>query len=423
MRVGQVASVSDDAGMTQRYDWAATLAAAASRVGLALLFAPFVVMALPSDAASRVFQLLFLQGGLIALLSASAYARAAQLAAGGGPVWPAARSFGRFLGLGTGVAILAGLVLPVPGESTAVKLGLLAMLVTGAAGSALTGFLQGVVVIRHGGLAAFLPTILVSIPGVVGILALWRPQPLVVVVAIWVLPQILNSVVLMAAVPSARRVFRRAGEGQSSERSFFAATGAANAASVAVGYAFRDRWAATQSEGQAELGFFVVRITELVYQVLYMGAASMPATVNRVVSSRLETTRGRVQFLVIGLVSALLALAPSIVWTEWDLRRFAIAELAVAPARVLTMLCWLFLLGRETTRAYQAAVLAGSALAFAAIVFAPLQASPYGLQAFQLVNLAPAVLIATVVGRQSREAQSPVPTLATCATNQGGSTT
>lgn len=377
------------------------VAATAARVGFGLLFAPFVVAALPGEGATRVFQLLFLQGGLIALLSASAYARGAHLATGDQPVWSTARSLARFLGLGTGVSIAAGVVfLPLPEEPSLVRIALVAMLVAGAASSALAGFLQGVTVVRDGGLAAFLPSVLISAAAAGGLVALWRSQPILAVVAAWSGPQILTCLVLFVTVPSARQVFRRVGPTGRDERSLFAATGAVNAGSVGVAYAFRERWAPAQPDSQAELGFLVVRVTELVYQVLYMAAASVPRWVDWTVRRRVAAFWGRALLLMTGVVAGVLAIVPMLVWDAWALDRFIVAELAVAPARVLTMLCWLSLLVRRTTWAYQASVLAGTMLAFASMAIHPLQTASYGLQAFHLVNLVAAVVVVLAVGER-----------------------
>jgi hypothetical protein len=375
-------------------------AASGGRVGLGLLFAPFVLVALPSDEAARMFQLLFLQGGLIALLSASAYARGAQLAASGAAIWRSMRKFLAYLVLAAPVALAGGaLLVPIPAQTQLMKCWILSVLVAGAAGAALNGFLQGVTVVRRGGTAAFLPALGITMAACAIVISLWRPQGALTVALVWGVPQLLSPAALLLTVPDVRRFVRRGPGAALADSSYFAATGLANASSIGIAYAFRERWAAARPSEQAATGFLVVRVSELLYQVVYMGAASLPRTLNRLFGDRLRSTRAQVTLLVAGLALAAPAFLPVAIWEHWALSQFLAAELLIAPARLLTILCLLTLLARRTTRAYQIAVITGVVISAALMTVPRVQSSAFGLQAFQAANAIATVLVTTCACR------------------------
>ena len=157
-----------------------------------------------------------------------------------------------------------------------------ALLVVGAAGSALNGLLQGLTVIRRGAAAAFVPTLVLNLLAGLVTLGLWGPQPLLLVTAVWALTQIIPPLVLVASRPELRRTFRDTGTTAEADSDHFAATGIVNAASVPIAYVFRERWAAPEFV-RSYFGFGIVRFTEIGYQILYMVLASTPHRVNRLV--------------------------------------------------------------------------------------------------------------------------------------------
>jgi hypothetical protein len=379
--------------------WTVTVAATGSRVTFGLLFTSFVSVALPSSQAIRVYQLLFLQGGLIALLAGAAYARGAHIAARGAAPDATTWRFARYLlVMGIAAFLVAAGLLPLHDTGTPVRLGVLVLMVVGAMGSALNGWLQGLTAVTTGVSAAFLPTLLVSSVACLLTIGVWGSRPLLLVAALWAIPQILTPCVLLATRPELRRNFRGRRSTGHSDTDYFAATGAVNVASVAVAYAFRERWSAAQAPPDAATGFLVVRFTEIGYQVLYMLLASTPLSVVRVVERVSAAARG-LGLVLLALPFTLLG-AVSVVAENWSMTRFLVAEALVAPGRILSVFCLLYLLGRPSTRPYQVAV-GVSTLSSASLMLVPwLQESPYGLQVFHAAGLLPMAVVAAVVARR-----------------------
>ena len=380
------------------------------RISFSLLYTVFVAASLSHSQASRVYQLLFLQGGLIALLAASAYARGAHLAATRAPTDRTTRRFVRYLIFGVlgAFAVAVGL-LPLDDVTTQVRLGVLALMVLGAAGSALNGLLQGLTVITKGAAAAFLPTLVLNLLACLVTFGVWGRQPMLLVIAIWALPQIIPPLALIALRPELRRTLRDTGTAAKADTDHFAATGIVNAASVPIAYLFRERWAAAQSSSEAALGFLIVRVTEIGYQILYMLLASTPHTVNRFVM-RLSSGGHRLRLVLLTIPLTALGASSAVVETSWSTARFLIAECLVAPGRILCVFCLLYLLGRPSTRAYQAAV-GVSALISASLMLVPwLQESPYALQVLQAAGFIPtAVVTAVAAGQRDREERTDGP--------------
>lgn len=119
------------------------LGAAAARVGFSLGFSLWATAVLPAAQTSRLFQLLLLQGGLVALQSASAYARGAYVGSIGSAA-SSARRFAAYVVTTASIALTGGVVFVPTGETFSKSVLLVALLVLGAGASAVTAFFQGV---------------------------------------------------------------------------------------------------------------------------------------------------------------------------------------------------------------------------------------------------------------------------------------
>lgn len=371
---------------------------AAARTLLGLAFAAYVGASLAHASASSMFQLLFLQGGLIALLSASAYARGAYLAVEAADMSASFAAYLRFLLIGGGLAVvLATLFLPFAAGDPE-KVAVVVLMTVGAVASAANGMLQGVAVVLRGGGATFLPTLIVSLAGCVAIAALWNARSIVVAAALWSLPQLITPLVLWAAQPSLRVRLRRSRHVTKVGQDHFAATGAVNAASVAAAYGLRERWSVHQPDQTVATTFFVVRLTEIGYQILYMVAASMPRVTGRLLS-RLGGRRPIARLGALALVLALIGSSSTLLGPHWTIFHLVLAETLVMPSRLLAMACLLYLLRQESTRAYQLAVGLGTTLTATLMIVPPIQQSAYALQTFQALCLLPIVAVAAGVLR------------------------
>ncbi|QKE85634.1 hypothetical protein [Arthrobacter sp. NEB 688] len=338
-----------------------------------------------------MFQLLFLQGGLTALLSASAYARGAHLAASGAHTGSVVRPFVTFVLLGAiGAWVLGTVLVDGPGAHGS---WVIAALSLGSAGASLSGLLQGIIVVRRGGAAAFAPVVVLTTIAIAAMGLAWGQDSPLALTLLWVAPQVLGPVLLVRVL---RRLDSTGGSASvgpgTKDESQFARVGVLNASSVAVAYQFREVWAAGQGDGAASGSFGVLRVTELAYQVAYMALASQPRRLTGLVTRRLRSRTARGLFVVVGLAAAGLGTLPALTTDSWSLTGFVIAEAAVMPARLLTMACYLSLLGRPTTRAYQGVMLTTVLLSALSIASPAMTGSAYGLQLLQCVAAAVGVI-------------------------------
>jgi hypothetical protein len=392
-------------------------AAIVARVAVAAAYAALLVVALPPAQSAYVFQLFFLQTGLVALLSASAYARAASLTSQDRDVSASLASFLRFVILGAALAVLLGLVaLPAaPGADTAMQVTLLMAMVLGGVMAAVGSLIQGVAVVADGPARAFGPVLAVCVIAL-GVIALgWGPQGLVVVVLGWAFFQSAAALVILAASPAARSAVGhlRPWRGRGAASDHFASVGVLNGASVAVAYGYREVWAAGQSSEVAANSFLLLRWTELAYQLAYTGLASLPGLVRRRARPLFGGRRTSLALVLAGVTGCILGVLPALFWSQWSLAGFVMAEALVAPARCLSIVCLIILLAEPSTRWYLLAV-ASSTLASLALFLVPdVQQSPYGLQVFQSVG-GPLVLAVTLwavrQGAASARAAAAVPT-------------
>lgn len=379
-----------------RTDWLAMVGGSGIRVAIGLALTGAIAVGLTSEDAARMFQLLFLQGGLTALLSASAYARGAHLSATGKDMGAVARPFVRFLVLGTAAAwVLGAALIDGPGAHGTLIIGALAL---GSAGASLSGLLQGAVVVRRGGARAFAPMILITAAAIIAIGAAWGVRSPLVLTLLWVAPQVLAPLMLLPAVRELRTPKSSVVHDPAlKDESQFARVGVLNASSVAAAYQYREVWATDQADRAVSNSFGVLRVTELVYQIIYMALASQPRLLHRLVTQRMTSRLSRTAFIVGGLTATGLGALPALLTDQWSLTGFLLAEVAIAPARLMTMLCYLSLLGRPTTRAYQAVMLTTVALSSLSIAAPLLTGAAFGLQLLQCVAAGVAVVGLAVV--------------------------
>ena len=378
-------------------DLSAIAAAAASRVTVGVVFVALVSASLSDQEGAHVLQLLFLQGGLTALMSASGYARAAALASADQDMTLVVRRFAVFVIASMVVAGVCGVLLLPP--RGAVWDGVVIMFVMGAGAAAMNGLLQGILTVRRGRLTAFAPTVVVNLCTVVVMVLAWNSIGVLGASGLWIATQLGSPLVLWCGWR--RWIF--GGARRTSSAGGFAAIGILKAGSVGAGYVYRERWAGGQAVESVATGFAIQRITELGYQVIYMLVASAPATFERLFTSRLRTRPFRRGLLGAGVLSSILGIAPAALLNEWEVRLFLLAEVLLVPGRVLTTLSMLALLSLGRTFWYQVTMAVSIVLVVAGAHSAPLAGSPYGLQAYQGLLVLPAVAgVCLAMSRQSR---------------------
>ena len=386
--------------------------AAAGRSALAATVAAAAYAALVPSETQGFLQLLFLQGGLTALLSASAYTRAAHLA-GRDPRYVAGsvRSFGAFVLATTAMVIALGwVVVPTYELDRATHFAVLTLMVLGAAATASNAFLQGLLVGGGATGAAFWPVLVTSALAVVVGLVFNQDVTIVTLTLIWIVPQVVSPVLLATTSQLVLHQLAQAVEAPRARGNYFGATGGVNASSVGVAFVFRERWAASLGSQEAATTFTLVRLTEIAYQLAAMVLSSLPRY-TRALSPVLFGSRWRrLAIAVLGTVASLLCLVPALLWDQWSFERLVVAEVLAAPARLIALITAMVLLSRTTTRAYIVGILCTILAALCATWVPAIQASPYGLQAFQAGGTLPIVLCAIVVARRDArriERQSP----------------
>lgn len=370
-----------------------------ARVAVAAAYAALLVVALPSAQSAYVFQLFFLQTGLVALLSASAYARAASLTSRERDISASLASFVRFVAVGASAAIIVGLIaLPrAPGTDTATQVTLLVAMVLGGVMAAAGSLIQGVAVVADGPQRAFAPVLAVCVVALAVIAIAWGPISLVVVVVGWAVFQAAAALVILTASPAARSAVgrMRPWRVRGATTDHFASVGTLNGASVAVAYGFRESWAANQTSVVAAQSFLLLRWTELAYQLAYTGLASIPGLVRRRARPLFGGRTSSRALAIAGGAGCLLGLLPAVLWSEWSVTSFVLAEAMVAPVRCLSIVCLIILLAEPSTRWYLLAVASSTLISFALFLIPGMQQSPFGLQVFQAVG-GPLVLAVTL---------------------------
>lgn len=382
------------------------LGASLTRVGYGLVFALLVPGALSSAESRDVFQMLYVQGALVSLLAASAYARSVNLSAQGLLTRAVVAGYHKFLTLGIVLGAIALWVFIAPEASLWVRLACSSLLSLGAAATAYSGFAQGCLV-GSGGLfgKAFGPVLYINLAFCILVLPLlWVNASLMWVVGAWVAPQVLVAISVHRAIVG----FLRSVTGHSAVRpggdvvvrNYLGATGAVNCASVMVAFNYRERWAISQGSGVASLGFLGTRVTELGYQMVYMGLSSAPGFVTHVFGFFTRVRRFWVVLSVgLGLVS--LGLAPLALPERWSWMNFMAAELFVMPVRFFGMIFLLVLLSRRSVLLYVLAVGLSTLVTLSCLYVPVVQTDTYGLQAMQATGAIPLFCIIAHLLRES----------------------
>lgn len=387
---------------------AVMVVASLARICHGAVWAAVVAFALAPRDATALFQLLLLQGGLVSLFSASSYARATNVAARTSDLGEIARSFSRFVALASGIAIVVAIAaLPSYGFSSHERLLAIALFVVGAACAAAGALLQGMIMGSTGNaIHAFSPVVAVSFVASGISVASAGSSDVMWFATLWVIPQVATPVVLIAGSKSLRvAVFGRQ-DSMGAGQHHFAATGLVNATSVGIAFQFRERWASFRTGSEVEQSFLIVRFSDLAYQVAYMAAASVPWRLRNVTDILLASRPRRAASLVVVSLATLVTFTPIVLWDEWSLWAFCVAEVLAVPARLLAMTFALALLARESARAYVVA-LAGSMAAGLGLMLIPaIQQSPYSLQAFLSVGAVVTVVVASVTHAHSAASDS-----------------
>lgn len=386
-----------DAVSMRRAPLVVMFAASGARMAWSLLFSVIVAKSLSDSGAAMTFQLLFLQSGLIAFLSSSAYARGAHLGADLRRQKSALATYLKFLVV-SGVLGGAFSTLVFPRSFTGAaseKVGLAAIMSVGAALTAANAFLQGIVTVREGRSRAFMPVLGVSaFACMCGLLAL-NVGSLLLLISLWVSAQALTPLVLIARSATARSLFAGMRLTMRDSGNLFALTGTVNAGFVIAVYVFRERWTELHAMSVSATALYVNRYAELALQVVFMALASSPGWVSRRVDTFLERREGRGLVLGTGLGLGLISAGAALfdpVGTTW---RFAAAEAAALPIRCTSALCLVTLLGLRTTTSYVCAVIASALLIGGLMLMPDIQGSLFGMQLAQ-TGASVAVVLVTI---------------------------
>ena len=167
-----------------------------------------------------------------------------------------------------------------------------------------------------------------------------------------------------------------------------------------VAFNYRERWAISQGSEVASLGFLGTRVTELGYQMVYMGLSSAPGFVTHVFGFFTRVRRFWVVLSVgLGLVS--LGLAPLALPERWSWMNFMAAELFVMPVRFFGMIFLLVLLSRRSVLLYVLAVGLSTLVTLSCLYVPVVQTDTYGLQAMQATGAIPLFCIIAHLLRES----------------------
>lgn len=270
----------------RRYGWAGMWIALSfgSRAAVGLSITSLIFAKLAPSQSAGLFQLLFLQSAFIAFVSASGFVRGVKHSHEGGDPALHFRRYGLFIARSAAIAAVASLIfLPRDylGVSFAEQLSVCLLLVLGGGATALSGILQGSVVLLAGKARTFGCIAGANMIAFVGVaLILLAPNPLMATTALF-LTQLLSGVALLIFIPQARAMVigsktkRLESKGES-----ILLTGLANTASLLAFFAAREYWNDYVSIEDAAFVFFIVRISDMLLQLLYLVFSSTPSLVS-----------------------------------------------------------------------------------------------------------------------------------------------
>lgn len=366
--------------------------AAGSRVLVGGVFALYVASSLTSNQAAEMFQSLLLQTALVALLSASSFARASSYVAKGGDAGSLFVDFSRSVLLGSCLVIL--LLLGLRASTDVIvddQLRVFLILLLGSVGAAYLGLLQGLVLQIQGSVAAFVPVIIWTLIAVIAMVPTWNSSSPIVAAAIWVVPQVLAPLSLIGSkrlrsVLTVRSYASSSSSSRGKLKNYFGLLGVVNAGGVGMAFVFRETWAGSQSPQIAAFVFLVARLAEVIYQVAYMSGAAFPRSLDRLVERVLSGVRGLLILVVISVVSFLgLGLAAYCRDRFGVQAAVVVAELAISPLRLAALGASLWLLGRSSTASFMLVAGLGSAFVGGLLFVPHLSQSLFALQVMQAV--------------------------------------
>lgn len=315
-------------------------------IGAAVSFVIF--HSLQPSQSTAFFQVLLLQSVFTTFVSASGFVQAAQLRSDHVAAERLILQYVVFsLLAGMAAYGAAAVLLPADylGVTRAAQQIAVTLLLVGSIASALGALLQGALVQDLGRKQVFGATIF----GYVAILP--------VATIVWYFPGVIQLALVMAiiqAVPigslvarfeTARKLIGRALRGRRLERhwglpdTFVFMTGIANTLFLGASFAFREAWRPENPSQVTTTSFFMVRIFELLFQILSLVMASAPSLI-RALECRLEDRS--IRLIVAGLATLYLAVIAAILLclpVPSDhlslVIFFMAAELAILPLRVL----------------------------------------------------------------------------------------
>lgn len=389
----------------RRFGWTGTWLALSfgSRAAVGLTISSLIYAKLAPSQAAGLFQLFFLQSVFIAFVSASGFVRSVKHSHEGGDAAVHFRYYASFITRSAAIAAIASIIL-LPanylGVSFSEQLAVCLLLVFGGAATALSGVLQGSVVLVAGKartIGCVAGANMVAFVGAGFILLI--PGSVTATVALF-LSQLLSGVALLIFIPKARALVRESRHKRLERKGdSILLTGLANTGSLLAFFAAREYWKNYVSFEDAAFIFFIIRISDMLLQLAYFIFSSTPRLVKLfvVLLNRLEIV---VPVLVIlGLIGPLfLSVDVSSPANQETFVIVVLFELVILLPRAIASMSLVRLLYRDGPLHYIVTITISIAVLGGVFLFS----TPPGLLTLQFAAWAMAfsIIVATVVSHQ-----------------------
>lgn len=396
-----------------RYGWTAvwTVLFFGTRAAVGLSIAAVIFRRLAPEQSSGLFQLIFLQSAFIAFISASGFVRSVKHAHNGGDSAIRLRTHGLFTAKASfGALIIVMIFLPrgYLGVSLSEQMIVCIMIVAGGASTALSGILQGAVVLSIGKSRTFgcLAGANVASFFAVALLAV-VPDPVVAAFALFV-SQTLGFVALATFLPEGRNIVISSMKREAThENDALLSTGTVNTLQLLALFVAREIWKDNVAAEISSLVFFVMRISDMVLQVLYIVFSSTPRMVKAFtfMAKQIGTVTIFVAVSIIPFVVYIYVLSGT-VSTVFAVIAF---ELATLSPRIFATMMSISTLYEDDIRFYVSLIIS-SIVALGSVMFAKGATGPLTIQlavfAMAVTILASGIVVQRIMHRVAKNVRS-----------------
>lgn len=365
------------------------------RSGLLLLISGIVYKTYSAADAAAFFQIIYLQAIAIAFLSASGFFRVQAIDADEG--------LAEYL-TATALLILPSALLPLAVAlllpEYAARLPELAIAWIGAIATALAAPVSGIILKRHGPLAAFLPACIAAALAMIFLVAVSSGEltPYLALCSFQIVTVLLLLVQIRTILATTLRRLARLGSGMPWPAIHEAsAVGAVNVVNMLLVFGIRQLWIQTAGADIGAAVLLTLRISDSVLQLLHMVMAGH-RVVTRLIRSRwsLMAQAGSVTIsILLVLLLGQLAVAHAI-----PVMVFAVlAQIALDASRIPWSVGFLYQMKHFRLPRYMAFTLCQPAIGLAVAILPILRGRPEGLLIFLAVSIASGAIITTLQSR------------------------